>query len=163
MEWRERALTGRPELRLLAPEALHVTLVFLGYLPEKAIGRLATLLADAAMGARPPLLTPTGVKPLPPRRPRLFALELADEDGRAVALQARIAEVLEAEKLYRPEKRPFWPHLTLARVKRGQSPPPLEDQAPPPSEQFEAGEVTLFQSHLSPAGARYQPLTRVTL
>ena len=140
-----------------------MTLVFLGYLPEKAIGRLATLIGDAAAELHRPVLTPLGVKSLPPRRPRLFALDLADEEGRAVALQARVSDAFEAERLYRPEKRPFWPHLTLARVKRGEIAGPLGDPAPPPGESFEAAEVVLYRSHLSPTGARYEPLARAPL
>lgn len=161
--WRAEAFEGRRDLRLLPPDSLHVTLVFLGYLPEKSIGRLGTLIAEAAADLHRPVLTPLAIKPLPPRRPRLFALDLGDEDGRAVALQARLSDVLEAERLYRPEKRPFWPHLTLARVKRGEIAGPLGDPAPPPGEELEAAEVVLYRSHLGPAGARYEPLARVPL
>ena len=35
----------------------------------------------------------------------------------AVALQAELSDRLEAERFYQPEKRPFWPHVTVARVK----------------------------------------------
>ena len=161
--WREHVLGGREELRLLAPDALHVTLVFLGYLPEKSIGSLAALVADAADGAAVPRLTPAGLKALPPRRPRLFALDVGDEEGRASALQARIADLLEAKRLYTPERRPFWPHVTLARVKRGRTARAPVEPAPPPGEAFEAAEVVLYRSHLGPAGARYESLARVPL
>ena len=50
--WRERALEGRADLRPVAPEALHVTLVFLGYLPEKEIGRVASTAFEALGGPR---------------------------------------------------------------------------------------------------------------
>ena len=53
-----------------------------------------------------------------PRNARLFALDLDDDGGRAGALQAAATDALEAGGWYRPEKRPFWPHITLARVKR---------------------------------------------
>lgn len=158
--WREEVLGGRDDLRLLSPEALHVTLVFLGYLPERSVGPLAALIADAVAGADAALLTPLAVKSLPPRRPRLFALDLDDEDGRASALQARLSDLFEAERLYKPEKRPFWPHVTLARVKRGRRAVALDDPAPPPGETFETAEVVLYRSHLGPAGARYEPLAR---
>jgi RNA 2',3'-cyclic 3'-phosphodiesterase len=63
---------------------------------------------------------------------------------------------------YRPEKRPFWPHMTLARVKRGARARPLPD-LPPPSEPFEAREVTLYRSTLLPQGAVYESLARTRL
>ena len=62
---------------------------------------------------------------------------------------------------HRPEKRPFWPHVTLARVKRGERARPLE--AAPPPEPLVAREVTLYRSLLSPRGARYEALARAEL
>jgi 2'-5' RNA ligase len=117
-EWRADAFTGRADVRLVGPEALHMTLVFLGYKPEKEIPRIAELMRASVPAGEPPELAATGVKPVPPRRPRLFALDLDDDDGRAVAVQAALSDAFAAEKLYVPEKRPFWPHVTLARVKR---------------------------------------------
>lgn len=109
-----------------------------------------------------PLLTARAVEPIPPRRPRLFALDLAEEKGAASAVQAAIAEALAGKRLYEPEARPFWPHLTLARVKRSARAAPLA-APPPPAEPFEAGEVTLYRSTLRPRGALYEPLARARL
>ena len=147
----------------MAVEALHVTLVFLGYLPEKEIARTAATAFDAVRGIRPPLLCVREVRPVPPRGPRLFAFDLEDEGGRAGEVQAAASDALEAARLYRPEKRPFWPHITFARVKRdARRPAPIEG-ADLPAEQFEAAEVTLYRSHLSPRGARYEALERLRL
>jgi 2'-5' RNA ligase len=101
---------------------------------------------------------------VPPRNARLFALDLDDEGGRATALQEAAAGALEAGSFYRPEKRPFWPHITLARVKRGERRvAPLPDDLAPPSEAFEARELTLYRSTLRPQGALYEPLARTML
>jgi RNA 2',3'-cyclic 3'-phosphodiesterase len=138
-----------------------VTLVFLGWQDESAAERIA----EKAFGSLPPgpapRLAATGVRPVPPRNARLFALDLDDDDGRATAVQAAISDALEAGGWYRPEKRPFWPHITLARVKRGErrvAPPP--DRPPPPAGAFDAGVVTLYRSTLRPQGAIYEPLAR---
>ena len=161
VEWRDVILDGRRDVRPVRPEALHVTLVFLGWQDESVAERIA----EAAFGSLPaapaPLLAPTGVRPVPPRDARLFALDLDDEGGRATALQAAVSDALEAGGWYRPEKRPFWPHITLARVKRGErrvAPPP--DRPPPPAEAFDAAVVTLYRSTLRPQGALYEPLAR---
>jgi 2'-5' RNA ligase len=161
VRWRDVILGSRSDVRPVRPEALHVTLVFLGWQDESAADRIA----DAAFGslpdAPPPRLTATGVRPLPPRDPRLFALDLDDEDGRATALQSALSGALEAGGWYRPEKRPFWPHMTLARVKRGErrvAPPPPEPEPPP--DPFDAAVVTLYRSTLRPQGALYEPLAR---
>ena len=159
--WRDELLDGRRDLRPVRPEALHVTLVFLGWQDESAAERIA----EAAFGALPegpaPRLTATGVRPVPPRGTRLFALDLDDEDGRATALQGAISDALAGGGWYRPERRPFWPHITLARVKRGErrvAPPP--DRPAPPAGAFDAGVVTLYRSTLRPQGALYEPLAR---
>ena len=161
VRWRDVILSVRDDVRPVRPEALHVTLVFLGWQDESAADRIA----EAAFGALPagaaPRLAAGGVKPVPPRNARLFALDLDDEDGRATALQAAMSDALEAGGWYRPEKRPFWPHITLARVKRGERrvPPPPGDHDPP-AEPFEASVVTLYRSTLRPTGALYEPLAR---
>jgi 2'-5' RNA ligase len=161
VEWRDTSLDGRRDIRPVAPEALHVTLVFLGWQDESAAERIAAA-AFGALPARPaPRLAASGVRSVPPRNPRLFALDLSDEDGRATALQAAASAALESGGWYRPEKRPFWPHVTLARVKRGERrAPPMPDQPPPPPEPFDAATVTLYRSTLRPQGALYEPLAR---
>jgi RNA 2',3'-cyclic 3'-phosphodiesterase len=161
VDWRDVALGSRTDVRPVAPEALHVTLVFLGWQDESAAERIA----EAAFGALPdgplPLLTPTGARSVPPRDPRLFALDLDDEEGRAAELQGGLSAALEAGGWYRPEKRPFWPHVTLARVKRGERRvPPMAEEPTPPGEPFEAAVVTLYRSTLRPQGALYEPVAR---
>jgi RNA 2',3'-cyclic 3'-phosphodiesterase len=159
VEWRARALT-HDDLRLVAPQGLHVTLAFLGYLPEEEIPRIIAAIPPAAGEA--PVLRATGVKPVPPRRPRLFALDLADEDGRAARIQAGVSDALESLALYEPEERPFWPHVTLARVRKGRRVRAIE-APPPPAEPWRAEAVTLYRSILRREGARYEPLERVLL
>jgi RNA 2',3'-cyclic 3'-phosphodiesterase len=160
VEWRDRLVAGRRDLRPVRPEALHVTLVFLGWQDESAAERIAGAAFEAADSMAAPLLTATRVRPLPPRDPRLFAVDLDDEDHRASRLQAAVSDALEAGRWYRPEKRPFWPHMTLARVKRGERRvAPLGDE-PPPGRSFEAAELTLYRSTLRPQGALYEQLAR---
>ena len=162
--WRDALVEGRRDLRPVRAEALHVTLVFLGWQDEQAAEAIASAAFEAAAGVTAPRLQAGGVRPLPPRDARLFALDLEDEEGRAGAVQQAVSDALEAGRWYRPEKRPFWPHLTLARVKRGERRvPPLPDDPAPPAEPFEAGQLTLYRSTLRPQGAIYEPLARAAL
>ena len=159
--WRDRAIEGRPALRPVRAEALHVTLVFLGYHPEKEVDRIAQT-ALAALAGPPATLTPGELVPVPRRGPRLFALDLADEEGRLEAVQAALAAALADAVGFRPERRAFWPHVTLARVRarldrRDDWPKPPAEAACAP---FEAAEVTLYRSLLHPSGARYEALAR---
>ena len=159
--WRDELVAGRDDLRPVAPETLHLTLVFLGYRPEKEIPRIAELAFGAIAGAAAVALDPLAVKPVPPRNPRPFALDLADEGGRAAAIHRAVSDALAAERIHTPEKRPWWPHVTLARVKRNARAEPLE--ADPPAGPIRADTVTLYRSQLRPQGALYTPEARTTL
>ena len=151
--WRDPLLG---DLRPVAADSLHVTLVFLGWREEKDAHRIAAVAEDAAAGKRAAFLAPTGVRGVPRRSPSLFALEMKDRGGRCGALQSTLASALAETGLYRREKRPFWPHLTLARGRRGHPAKPLESERLPAP--FAADRVVLFRSILRPQGAVYEPL-----
>jgi 2'-5' RNA ligase len=161
--WRDEVVQGRSDLRPVPAEKLHVTLAFLGWQDEAAAERLAAT-AFGAAGGPAPVLVPGEVRAVPPRDARLFALDLEDPGGHATSLQAAVAAALESAQVYRPERRPFWPHLTLARVKRGERRVPgLPAASAPPAAPIEARELTLYRSTLRPQGALYEPLARLTL
>jgi RNA 2',3'-cyclic 3'-phosphodiesterase len=163
VEWQQTAFGAHGDaLRLVAPAALHVTLAFLGHHPEASVDGIAAAALSRLDGLAAPSLEFAGVAPVPPRRPRLFALDLADPDGRAAAVQAAVAAPLVAGGWYEPEKRPFWPHLTVARV-RSAARPPRDLDVGPPAGSFVADEVVLYRSKLGRGGARYTPLDRMTL
>lgn len=165
--WEREALND-PALRPVGAESLHITLAFLGYRPERDIETLSSMVR-ATTGAAPSIELGDPV-PLPPKgRPRLFALP-AKSPG-AVSLQAELQESLVEERVYKPEKRPFWPHVTVARVrreKRGSARPAPVSRVPdalpkPLREAFDGVRVTLYRSELQPQGARYTPLAQVEL
>lgn len=157
-----------PALRVVPGESLHITLVFLGWLPEKQIERLSTIVAGLEARAPSIELGDPVAKPSP-KRARLFALP-ADSSG-AVALQVELERELIAERLYKPEKRPFWPHVTVARVKfegRGSKRPRRLERPPGklPSRLLRPAlgvRVRLYRSELNPTGARYTPLAQIEL
>lgn len=173
--WQREALTDQA-LRPIAPEALHVTLCFLAYQPERAIERIAEL--TRSVGARP-VESRFKEKPVavPPNRPRLFAVDAESEA--AIELQAELSDRLESERFYRPEKRPFWPHVTVSRIKpskrsasdrRGhrRGPPMRVETLPGPLpaellEPFGCVRVSLYRSNLRPTGAEYVSLACLDL
>jgi RNA 2',3'-cyclic 3'-phosphodiesterase len=161
--WCEGVFTPRADLRRVPAGHLHVTLVFLGWQDEAAAPSIAEAIFGAAAGLARPRLTAGEVRPVPPRRPRLFALDLFDEEGHAVALQAAVSAALEQSGVYRPERRPWWPHVTLARVKRGVRVVEPLAADPPSLGAIETVELTLYRSTLRPQGALYEPLARAAL
>ncbi len=165
--WGREALAD-PALRPVAPESLHVTLAFLGYRPEKEIERIAAVVEESAGAA--PWVELRDPERRPPRgRARLFALP-AISPG-AEALQAGLERRLVEGGFYEPEKRQFWPHVTVARVRpeaRGSRRPAVVSgpPGPLPPELLEpriAVRMTLYRSVLQPTGARYVPLAQVEL
>lgn len=167
--WQGKALAGIEGLRPLATDHLHCTLVFLGYRNEKDVERIAAAAFDGLAGVKPLSLGLGEVKAVPRSRPRLFAIDLCGDSERLEALQAGMCERLAAKQLYKPEKRPFWPHVTVARFKRSRAkkdaggrvfegaPPPLwqEQKAP-----FRGVRLTLYRSVLRQQGAKYEPLVQ---
>ena len=151
-------------LRLVPADALHVTLCFLGWRDEGQAEEIATLALGAVPeGApAPPLALGPGAW-LPPRRPRVLAVDLADEAGALADLQARVSDALAARAAFEPEKRPFRPHVTVARVPRGVRAGGREEPPPPAPLRFPGAAVTLYRSRLSGAGAQYEPLARAEL
>jgi 2'-5' RNA ligase len=164
LEWRGQAFGAVAEARLPRPESLHVTLVFLGYRYERDVERIArTCFAEPA---GPFELRAGEVTGLPPRRPRLYALALDDAGGAVTAWQGELSARLAAAHLYEPEKRPFWPHVTLARARRGATLPRLAEPPTPAAAvraPFVPSRATLFRSTLTPQGAVYEPLARMEL
>jgi 2'-5' RNA ligase len=159
--WRDRLVAERDELRPVREEALHMTLVFLGWQAEKDVESIAQASVGSVAGLPAARVEPVAVKPVPPRRPRLFALDLSDEGGRAAAIQSAVESAVTDGGWHVPEKRPFWPHMTLARVKRDRRSGPLEARALPGA--FDVADVTLFRSTLLPQGARYDVLASARL
>src|SRR5215216_6168743 len=65
--------------RPVSDEALHVTLVFLGHLPEGTSARVAEIVRGAAGPVADLALGPALL--LPPRRPRVLSAEVEDRSG----------------------------------------------------------------------------------
>jgi len=160
--WAARALAARDDLRPVAPDALHVTLVFLGATAPERVPSIWAATEAGATGQRAAKLSPIGVKGAPRRRPRLFALDLADEDGRAAKLRAEVAGALASGGLHARDPHPFWAHVTLARVRRGRRPRPLAIEPPAP-EPLCAPALALYRSDPSPEGSRYTALEGLEL
>ena len=166
--WGRRELRD-PALRVVPPESLHITLAFLGYMPEKAIDSVAKVVEGIESSAPELALGDPVAKPNLARA-RVFALPVASPA--TISLQAELEAKLLAARLYKLEKRPFWPHVTVARVRaasRG-SRQPMKVASPPKKLSNQLIEpnylgirTRLYRSELNPTGARYMPLAQVEL
>ena len=165
--WGEKELAD-PALRRVEPDSLHVTLAFLGDRRLRDIGPIAEVMD--VVGDRPMPMELGVAEGRPKRgRPRLIALPVQGES--VMWLEDMLARLLAFEGLYRSEKRPFWPHVTVARVRNegGGSEQARRIEVPSgtsPTERigtFDAVRISLYRSELQPRGARYVPLAQVEL
>lgn len=163
---RERAREGSG-WRPVPARFLHLTLAFLGERPETDIEAIADVIArlpsepvGGALGLSEP-------KPIPPRRPRMLALEVAGEE--IPALQAKLAAELTALGVYEPEGRPFWPHVTALKRSRGSAraagsrttrgaPAAGGAAGGRGGHAFGAVRVALYRSEIRPEGSSYSRL-----
>lgn len=143
--WGERHLFGGR--RVTTP---HVTLAFLGSQPRSALDGILEALRASAEESRPFVLEPVRYR----ETRSVGMLVLADPSGEATLLATRLHERLEALGVYRRERRPWLPHVTVVRFReRLRLEPPLPEIGP-----FAPSGAAAFLSRLSPSGARYEVL-----
>ena len=149
------------------PEGMHLTLKFLGNVPEARIPDIGDALREVAAGRATFRVSMEGTGAFPnPRRPRVIWADVRDGRETLVELAGAVDAAL-AGLGFPPEDRPFSPHLTLGRVKISSHLEKLmallESHAGDRFGEMAVTEVILFQSELSPKGAKYTPLRRMTL
>ena len=156
------AAADRDDWRALAAESLHLTLAFLGSRPPSDVDAIARVL-DAEAGGPAPRLSLTGALLLPPRRPRVLTVALADLDGTLAALQAaRLRRARGGRRLHAREapvprshhRRPAASERSLARRRRQLA---LERRA------VRRPDAHALPVAASPKGARYTPVTGAML
>jgi RNA 2',3'-cyclic 3'-phosphodiesterase len=154
---------GEDGLRIVLPGHLHLTLVFIGDVPDdRASAITAAMTADIAL---PPFdigFAACGV--FPPRGPARVLWLGVDRGARElVELFEAVSARLEALGVAR-EHRPFAPHVTLGRWSPARGPRAgihLPDVGRVAVDRVSS--VTLFQSRLVPGGPEHTPLARAPL
>jgi 2'-5' RNA ligase len=147
--------------RFTDPATLHLTVRFLGAVPEAALAPVGAAVRAAAAAARPFTLHLAGAGAFPtPRRPRAVTLLLGGEVAALQALTDGLERGLMAAGLP-PERRPLRPHVTVARARDRRGGPDLSAAlaalgAPPL--RWEVTALTLFESHLERGGARHEAI-----
>jgi 2'-5' RNA ligase len=159
--WQQQFLASDPALRLTPAEQLHITLVFLGQMGERERDGVALQLDELGRPESFEVVVDAIVGLPRDRSPRVIAAGLKEPTGRLNAIHDKLAVGLVEKQLYKREKRPFFPHITLARA-RGRMHLNLSEIQPEPVK-FTAVRVTLYNSILKPSGAIHQALKSVHL
>ena len=151
-----------PALRWLDPKGMHLTLKFLGSIPEERVGDVTRITQEIATAAVPSTMATTALDAFPSwRSPRVVVLGCTVPEPLA-ALHAQL-EPAYAGLGVPVEERAFRPHVTLARAKE-RRPTRMEPPAVTlPVHAIPVNEVVLYQSLPGPGGSRYLALGRFAL
>src|SRR5262245_8762258 len=142
--------------RAVRPEALHLTLRFVGEVDAALLPELRGIGSAAAAGlaAIPCALGAIGTFPRAGRA-RILWVGLRDlSPGGDLARLARSLEDGVCRAGLAPEPRPFAPHVTIARARASARAPSMPPGGPEAS--FVARELSLIRSRLGAGGSRYE-------
>jgi RNA 2',3'-cyclic 3'-phosphodiesterase len=150
------------DLAFANPAQLHLTLHFLGEVdPQRAEALTAALAPALDVPAFDATLGALGTFP-PAGAPRVVWSGLALGHEQTIALQTALQPRLRDARLAPPaDERPFFPHVTLARVRRtarpgaGRALRAAMATLRPPQARWTVGRVTLYESLLSSGGAQH--------
>jgi 2'-5' RNA ligase len=148
-------------------EQIHLTLKFLGNIPDEMVPGVAETLAETCSPVAPFRLQPEGCGAFPSlEQMRIIWVGLREEGASLLRLQKEV-EAAMVPLGFPVEQRPFRPHLTVGRVKGRRGLHALREKlskhADFHSEPFNVTEIVLYRSDLRPDGARYSPLFRAPL
>jgi RNA 2',3'-cyclic 3'-phosphodiesterase len=160
-----------PRVRWVDPAGIHLTLAFLGELSDERLAA-AMLAAEGASRDIPPFefrLKQPGIFGSP-RQPRVIWMGIEEHSGNLSRLHVVLNRELE-KRAFEIDRRPFSPHLTLARIKQ-----PLDAAEQQVLQQLLASRqsahssprqyvrhLSVMKSELSRSGARYSRLQAYTL
>ena len=165
---KDRIGASGAKIRWVDRPQLHVTLKFLGDVPDELAAEVCARVAEAASRVQPFDFDVRGVLCVPPsgRTLRMFWAGVQDPTSRMAELHRHLDAALAALGL-KDEDRAFRPHVTLARVRFVKDPQPLRAAAEPcRDEQFgaqHAGDVVVYTSLLTPGGPVYTPVAQPLL
>ena len=158
---------GSGDVKWVAVENVHLTLQFLGAVPDGRVDPVKAAVAAAAADAQPLRLELRGAGGFPDaRRARVLWAGVGGDVAQLAALVVALGRRL-GPLGFAPEERPFSPHFTLGRARDPRGAPGLAAAlalaAEAPGVPWRATEVLLFQSFLSPKGPRYEAIARAPL
>jgi|GEM_PF-603083 len=160
---RLRMGSGAPSASWTAPAKMHVTMKFLGDdFPLDAVAALGQALAPLADGQAPPPACPFRLDAFPSsEHARVIVVELDDAAGVWAKLAGQVDRLAAKHGVAR-EKRPFRPHVTIARLKRPYDARRwLRPELTEGVGDCKAASLTLYRSQLGGAeGSVYVPLAQ---
>jgi len=157
-------------VKWVAPGGIHLTLKFLGNIPFEQVTKITKAIEEAVQGISPFRLEISGLGAFPGlRQARVFWVGIGGEVDKLSKLQQNLDSAFAALGFAKVE-RSFVPHLTLARIREGASPPERRNFGElvgstifKDKYHIKVEAINLMRSQLTPAGAIYTCLSAVEL
>ncbi|MBN1584073.1 MAG: RNA 2',3'-cyclic phosphodiesterase [Anaerolineae bacterium] len=155
-------------VRWVRPDGIHLTLYFLGDVPEEQISDIAGAMCQACTPYARFVISIAGLGCFPnASHPRVVWVGVDEQTGTLARLQQAVERAL-VPLGFPPETRSFHPHLTLGRVKGGdrervQVLGETITRARVDIGRIEMASVSLMRSELLPGGAVYTQLAEAAL
>ncbi|NPA76148.1 MAG: RNA 2',3'-cyclic phosphodiesterase [Candidatus Diapherotrites archaeon] len=141
------------------PENYHITLKFIGEVPEQRAARIQRTLEEVQI-AEPFGITISGIGGFPTvANAKVIWAGVQDGFQELIALSEHIDTILAYEGVPR-ERKAFHPHVTLARVKRGTANITDIARVPKTFGAFKYHGFVLYKSTLTPEGPIYEEIQR---
>ena len=142
---------------------LHLTLKFLGEIPQPSVADFSTAASQTVAGVSPfsIRLEQTGAFPAQ-GQPRVLWIGVDDFSGALAGLHVRL-EAESARAGFAREVRPFQPHLTIARLRNPEGARTLaaaHQQAKFNPVEIAVSELVVIRSELSSGGPKYTVISR---
>jgi 2'-5' RNA ligase len=167
LEFTKRLDSHNPKIRWVKDQGMHLTLKFIGEIPENKASDIRSVLMGLSQKHEPfPLkLVGTGMFPPRSRNPRILWVGV-EENHELMSVQKEVESLLEKLSIPR-ERRRYSPHLTLGRVKSSQNIQPVLDEMSRNKDtefgRMDVESITFFKSTLKPTGAEYSTLANIEL
>lgn len=158
---------GESKVSWVAPQNLHVTMKFLGDVPDADVMGVCRAVEDAAAELAPVTFDVAGLECIPSRGPVKMVWAGVCESGRTLTNTfAGLESAMEALG-FDVERRAFRPHVTVGRFRYCSDPGGIRQAAARlGDEQFgtqSAGEVVVYSSQLTKQGPVYAAMARCKL
>ena len=155
------------KMRWVKPQNLHLTLKFLGDIPETEAPKVGAVIHQVACDEPPLEMTLQGMGVFPGiKRPRVLWVGFGGQVRELKRLHRKLEDQLEPLS-YDRDKRGFKAHLTLARIKGPIAPKLLleaiEDVGHFSPISFAVRRMVFYKSDLQPQGAIYTPMATADL
>jgi 2'-5' RNA ligase len=155
--------------KFVAPGLLHVTMAFVGAIPDDAVGELVERIREGVASLPHPTADLGRMRTLPSLRSATMLWATVEGE---CAPMAELAAVIASAAGLPPAPRPFHPHITVARARRPRPADPaalavgtavLSKSGTEADRSVSVRSVTVFSSTLGLAGPTYERLAVLSL